>query len=350
MLAVLKTDPIPKEIAVKDVEKPKLKTGHAVARVDAVGICGTDIHIYNWEVGYQKRLGDRLPIILGHEFTGTIEEMDGTSDEISVGDRIVVIPAGGCGNCYYCHNGSREICLNRKPIGLEYPGAMAKHVLIDKNQCFVLPKDFSVALGATIEPMSVAYNALFKAGSLLGKNVVIIGPGAIGYYASMFAYLAGAVDISISGLPQDAPRLKIFKNNIPGINIFTNTEDLLDHTSEVSNGVGADVILEISGSGGGLSNAISLAKKRAIIVLIGIASKPLTADFITLVRNEIRMSGTHVLPPKLWRELIKLLISLDDVNKARFEAAITHKFPIDRIEEAFKTVEDCVGMKVLIYP
>ncbi|MCX5819792.1 MAG: alcohol dehydrogenase catalytic domain-containing protein [Deltaproteobacteria bacterium] len=350
MLAVIKTNPIPKEMSVKNVEKPKLKTGHAIVKVDAVGICGTDVHIYNWEIGYQKRLEERLPVTLGHEFTGIIEEMDGISEEIAVGDRVVAIPAVGCGTCYYCRNGSREICLNRKPIGLEYPGAMAEYVLVDKNQCFVLPKDFPVTLGAAIEPMSVAYNAVFKAGSLLGKNVVVIGPGAIGYYASMFAYLAGAADISISGLPQDASRLIIFKNNIPGINIFTDTKALLHHTSEISNGVGVDVILEISGSGGGLSSAISLAKKRAIIVLVGIASKPLTIDSIALVRNEIRMSGTHVLPPKLWGELINLLISLDDVDKARFEESITHKFPISEAEKAFKIVEDCLGMKVLIHP
>ena len=350
MLAVLKTEPIPKEITVKNVEKPKIKPGHAIVRVDAVGICGTDIHIYNWKTGYHKRLGDRLPVTLGHEFTGIIEEMDGTSDEIAVGDRIVAIPAVGCGTCYYCRNGNREICLNRKPIGLEYQGAMAEYVLVDKNQCFFLPKDFPVTLGAAIEPMSVAYNAVFKSGSLLGKHVVVIGPGAIGYYASLFSYMAGATDISVSGLPQDESRLKIFEKNIPGINIFTDTGALLQHSKRISKGVGVDVILEISGSEGGLSCAISLAKKRAIIVLVGIASKPLTIDSIALVRNEIRIFGTHVLPPKLWRELINLLISLDDFDKDRFEAAITHKFPINQAEKAFKTVEDCVGMKVLIHP
>lgn len=350
MLAVLKTKPISKEITVKDVEKPKLKPGHLIARVDAVGICGTDVHIYKWEPGYQKRLEDYLPVTLGHEFTGIIEEMDGTSEELAVNDRIVVMPAVGCGTCYYCRNGSREICLNRKPIGLEYPGAMAKYVLVNKEQCFVLPKDFPVDLGAIIEPISVAYNAVHKAGSLLGKNVVIIGPGAIGYYASMFAYLAGAADISISGLPQDASRLKIFETNIPAINIFTDTEALVQHIRGISNGLGADIVLEISGSGAGLSNAIALSKKRAVIVLVGIASKLLTVDSITLVRNEIIMKGTHCLPPKLWRELIKLLSSLDSVDKERFEASITHKFQISQAPEAFKIVDECIGMKVLIHP
>ena len=350
MLAVMKTKPVAKELEVREVAEPTLTPGHALAKVDAVGICGTDVHIYNWELGYRTRLGDRLPVTMGHEFTGTLVDMDGESPDFKVGDRVVAIPAVGCGECYYCKNGNREICLNRKPIGLEYPGAMANYVLLDKNQIFRLPSDFPITLGAAIEPMTVAYNAVFKAGSLLGKTVVIIGPGAIGYFAAVFAYLAGATDISISGLPNDEPRFEVFRRCLPSVHIFTDGEALKQHVMEISNGIGVDVVLEISGSGGGLSSAIDLTKKRAALVMVGIASKPLTVDAISIVRKELRLFGTHVLPPKLWREMIALIYSLDQQSKDLLEAAITHRFPLSKAEEAFKTVESCTGLKVLLDP
>jgi len=346
MLAVLKDKPFSKSIIVKDVKKPCLKPGYLIAKVDAAGICGTDVHIYNWEVGYRKRLQNSMPVIMGHEFTGVIEEMDGESSLLKIGDRIVAIPGISCGECYYCRSGSSEICLNRQGSGLERNGAMAEYILMKKENCFFFFCDFQIDVAATIEPMSIAYNAIAKAGSLLGKNVAIIGPGAIGYFACLFANLAGTSSVSILGLSQDQLRLDIFRKNIPGINIFTDKEEILG----IRNGLGVDVILEISGSNGGLNTAIELAKKRAAIILVGIPSQPMTIDAITMVRNEYRLLGTHAMPPRLWLELIGLLssLSIDDLN--RFAAAVTHKYPIINAKTAFKTAEECKGLKVLLLP
>jgi len=346
MLAVLKDKPLSKRLIVKDVEKPCLKPGYLIAKVDAAGICGTDVHIYNWEVGYHKRLQNSMPVIMGHEFTGVIEEMDGESNILKVGDRIVAIPGISCGECYYCRSGSSEICLNRQGSGLERNGAMAEYILMKKENCFPLPRNFPIDVAAAIEPMSIAYNAIAKVGALLGKNVVIIGPGAIGYFACLFANLAGTSSISVLGLPQDQMRLDIFRKNIPEINIFTDKEEILG----MRNGLGVDVVLEISGSNGGLSTAIELAKKRATIVLVGIPSRPLTIDGITIVRNELRLLGTHAMPPKLWLEIIGLLLSLDVDDLNRFAAAITHKYPIINAKTAFKIAEECKGLKVLLLP
>lgn len=346
MLAVLKEKPENESLAVKEVPEPKLKPGCLIAKVDACGICGTDVHIYKFEGDYPKRLGSRLPMVMGHEFTGVITAIDEETEDLKVGTRIVASPGVACGQCYYCKTGAREICENRLCTGIETEGAMAEYVLMQKENCFAMPLDFPVDVAATIEPMSIAYNALDKAGSLLGKDVVVIGPGTIGYFACLFAHLAGAANISIIGLPQDEERLQIAQSQISNINIYTDGGS----SFKPLDGVGADVVFEVSGSAGGLNSAVALAKKRAVIVEIGIPSKQLNFDALKLVRNELVLRGTHAMSHKLWMELVNLLASLPESTLGKFQAAVTHKFSITEAKQAFSVAAKFEGLKVLIFP
>ena len=346
MLAVLKESPKNESLSVRDVPKPELKSGCLIAKVDACGICGTDVHIFKFEGDYPVRLGSRLPMVMGHEFTGVITEIDGETDDLKVGTKIVASPGVACGSCYYCKIGAKEICQNRLCTGIETEGAMAEYVVIQKENCFAIPQDFPTGVAAAIEPMSIAYNALDKAGSLLAKDVVVIGPGTIGYFACLFACLAGAANISIIGLPQDEERLRVFKSQIPKINAYTDGGASFLPLDKM----GADVIFEVSGSSGGLNSAMALAKKRAVIVEIGIPSAKLNVDLLKVVRNELVLRGTHAMSVRLWMQLVNLLVSLPEEVLNKFKAAITHVFPITEAEKAFDVAKKFEGMKVLILP
>ncbi len=345
MQAVVKDKPVPGSLAVVDVNKPKLEKDCLIAKVDAVGICGTDLHICNWETNYQNRIGDRLPVVIGHEFCGVITEMDGESNDFKVGDRIVAAPGISCGECYYCNTGAEEICSNRKCTGIELDGAMAEYVQIKKKNCFYIPPEFPVDIAATLEPMSIAYNAFAKAGRMMGQNVVVIGPGAIGYFVCLFAYLSGASSISIMGLPKDEERLRIFSANIPGIKIYT------DNGKEfMANNYLADTVFELSGVAAGINVALACTKKRAQIIEIGIPSRTTDINLVDLVRKELVLKGTHAMSLKLWREMVSLMVSLPDEMLQRFAAAVTHKYPLQDVEEAFAAARELKGLKVLLYP
>ncbi len=351
MLAVVKETPIENSISLLDVPLPDAQDGWLIVKVEYAGLCGSDLHTYAWTPDYQQRFKGLLPAVIGHEYTGTVHTAGPGVDNLPIGTRVVSRTPTSCGRCLPCLSGQEAICDHRQLLGVHYSGAMAEYVAVPAINCHALPGDYSAKLAALSEPISISFGAVHKTGSLLGKNVVIIGPGPIGYFIALLARLSGAAGIFLLGLPSDEERFAIFKSALPNIKIFREFEELLKQVkTSADRTAGVDVVFEASGAKSGPRMALQLLRKQGTMIQVGIFAKPPEVDLNTIVRNELIIKGTPAIPERLWRRALSLLTSLPTGEQAKFEAAITDIYSLQDSCQAFEKAIDKQGMKILLEP
>jgi threonine dehydrogenase-like Zn-dependent dehydrogenase len=350
MLAVVKSIPKENHIAVATLPNPEILNGWVRVKVDLVGICGSDLHTYHWTPDYQVRYANCLPVVLGHEYTGMVEETGPGVKQIQKGDRVVSRTPISCGQCHVCLSGQEAICDHRKLLGVHYNGAMAEQVAVPAQNCHVLDDTYPPQLAALSEPISIAYGAVHKAGSLLGKNVVVIGPGPIGYFISLLSKLSGAARLYVLGLARDKARFDIFKDSISGLQTSQDAAELEGRIRSRLFSGGVDVVFEASGSAGGLQTALNLVRKRGLIVQVGIVSKSAEVNTNLAVRDEITIIGTPAIPQRLWVRMLDFLSLLPGSEQAKFEKAITGVLSLEKADQAFDDLAMGRGMKIMLRP
>lgn len=350
MLAVVKDIPQEKHIAVQDVSPPKVGPGWVLVRVDLAGICGSDLHTYHWTPDYQKRFAGLLPAVLGHEYTGIVEQVGGGVAEVKVGDRVVSRTPISCGRCYACLSGQEAICDQRQLLGVHYPGAMAEYVSVPALNCHVLPKNYPPKLAVLSEPISIAYGAVHKAKGLQGKNVAIIGPGPLGYLVALLAQLGGAARVLVLGLPRDAHRFDMFTETLVNVSVGQGFEEFKSLVKDETGGSGVDVVFEVSGAPSGLDMGLNLVRKRGLVVLVGIVAAMAKVDTNLAVRSEITIQGTPAAPQRLWSRMLDYLSQLPAQEQNLFQQVITHNFPLKQAREAFELMDAGKGMKLTLTP
>jgi len=350
MLAVVKDKPLENHIALQEVPLPEVSEGWVLVKVDLMGICGSDMHTYHWTEDYQKRFKGLLPAIIGHEYTGIVQAVGSNVSFPVVGDRVVSRTPISCGRCQPCLSGQEAICNERQLLGVHYDGAMAEYVTVPAQNCHHLPSDYSPKLAALSEPISIAFGVIEKIGSTLGKNILIIGPGPIGYFIALLANMAGAGKIFVLGLPSDMKRFELFKEFIPGVHVESDLENLKSALRNNTKAGGADVTIEASGSSKGPQLAIELTCKQGLVMQAGIFAGFPSIDLNTVVRNQITIKGSPALPERLWDRLLAMLASTSEEQRRGFEAAISDIFPLDAAVEAFRKVGERKSMKILLSP
>jgi L-iditol 2-dehydrogenase len=252
MKAVMKTKP-GYGVEIKEIPEPQLSPGSALLEIKAAGICGSDIHIYEWGPysSYAKAVfTSPKGRILGHENTAIVSEISpGSSTSLVVGDRVLVDPHVLCGKCYYCRSGQEYLCSERKTIGIQLDGGMTKYLVARINQLFKLPAQLSFEEGVILEPMAVAHHAATKANIKPSTSVVILGPGPIGLCTLLAAKLQGAEKILVAGLPEDTEngRLELAKELGAEIAAVTDEESLKKAVSSQLDTEGADVVFDATG-------------------------------------------------------------------------------------------------------
>lgn len=350
MLAVVKSIPKENHISVKTLPDPEILNGWVLVKVDMAGICGSDLHTYRWTPDYQMRYANCLPVVLGHEYSGIVQEKGPGVDHIQKGDRVVSRTPISCGQCYACLSGQEAICDQRKLLGVHYNGAMAELVAVPAQNCHVLNINYPLQLAALSEPISIAYGAVHKAGGLLAKNVVVIGPGPMGYFISLLSKLSGAARLYVLGLGRDKERFDIFKKFIPGLLVRQNAEELEGQIRTRLFGGGADVVFEASGSASGLQTALRMVRKRGLIVQVGIVSRTAEVNTNLAVRDEITIKGTPAIPRRLWIRMLDYISLLDRSEQVKFEKAITGVYPLEKADRAFDDLANGRGMKIMLRP
>jgi len=321
------------DIRLERRERPVPKEGMVLLRVLRVGICGSDLHYF--EYGRCGAFVPGKPFILGHEVVGIVEEAAEDVRSPSVGSRVAVNPARSCGVCHYCRQGRGNLCRSTVMLGSASTnpptdGAFADFVLVKAEQCHALPPEFDDGLGAMLEPFAVALHAVKRAGTVSGQRVLVTGGGPIGLLVVITSIAFGASLVMLSD-PVAERRQTAAKFGVGGV-IDPTEEGVVDSVRRKVDD-GFDVIFEASGASPALRQAFGFVRPGGKIVQIG----TLSADDIPLPANQIMSREIQYLGSfrygDVFDEAIRLIVS----GRVELRPLITAVWPLLRIEDAFRS-------------
>lgn len=332
-----------KDVRVMDVPEPaKPAQGWVKIKVEWCGICGSDLHEYLAgpifiPTSAHPLTGHEGPVILGHEFSGEVVELGAGVTNLKVGDRVAPDACQHCGECKFCKMGRYNICEKLAFTGLMTNGAFAKFVNVPAELCFVLPENVSYEDGALIEPLAVGFHAVKQAGDIFGDTVVILGGGTIGLSALQSAKAAGAARAIV--IEMSAARKEKAKECGADIVLDPSEVDVVARVKELTDGYGADVVIECIGNKNTAPLAVELARKAGTVVMVGIFEEPSSFNFFGLTATEKKIVGSLAYTLSDYRGVAACLadgrmvarpmitgkISLTDIVKKGFEELVNNK-------------------------
>ncbi len=334
----------PFSITVRQIPRPLPGTDEALVRVHCIGICGSDVHYY--EFGRIGRYIVENPIILGHELAGEIVEVGGNVKNVAVGDRVAVEPGVTCGRCDYCKSGRYNLCPDVQFMATPpHHGAWAEYVAVRSDFLYKLPDTMSYEQGALLEPLSVGMYAMARGRVKPSDRILVQGLGPIGLLAIQAARMYGVSEIYASdGVPLRRELAKELGAKLI-LDPFAGDvqEQLMRYTDE-----GIDVIVETSGNARAIAGTVKLAKRGGRIVLIGLPiQNEIPFDIAGLIDAELDVLGIF-----RYANTYPSTIRMLGGGCRPIEKIITHKFSLERIQEAVelaRTKKD-KSVKTMIYP
>lgn len=342
MLSYGKTHPEP---GLKFIDKPEPEapgSGEVLVSVEAAGICGSDVHVLNWEGDYGFMV-PHLPVTLGHEFAGTVIGVGKDVARIAPGDRVTVWPSSPCSNCATCKAEQPQRCLNRHTVGLSADGAFAPQVTVPAIGVFRIPDKVDLEIAALAEPLCVGRRAVGVGDVKPGDKVVVLGPGTIGQAIAIFARKAGASAVAVAGF-DDAARLEVCSQLG-----FSDRYDLAEKAGRaalVKQWSGADVVFEATGKAASITDGLQLLKPEGVLVMTGIHPEPVTLAPIDFVRRKLQIRASHGTRKQDWAAVVEML----EQNDFHVRPMITHRLPLARIDEGFELARNRSASKVMIFP
>ncbi len=335
-------------LEMKDISRPNPSAQEILIKVKACSICGTDIRVYHH--GHKHM---RFPRITGHELSGEIVEIGKRVEGRKLGEKVAIAPAIPCGRCHYCRRGMQSMCINLTAIGYHYDGGFAEFMVVPedavRNGCVnTIPSELSFEEAALAEPLACAINGQQLSQIDLGDTVVVVGAGPLGCIHLQLAKAKGAFKIILVELSRE--RIDFAKKfAFPDIVINPSSENAIQRIKEETEGRGADRIIVSCPSGKAQEESLSMVAPRGIINFFG--GLPLDNPFIKFNSNlihygEFYVVGTHGSAP-YHNELALSLISQE---KVRIKELVTHRLPLERLEEGLALAESKKGMKILINP
>lgn len=269
----------PNHIQLKTVEIPEPKQGEIRIKLSKVGICGSDVHLF---------LGHRLlerPTIIGHEGLGTIDKIGEGVTGREVGERVVIEPNIPCRKCRYCHSGRANICVNKRVIGVNEAGCFAEYITVPSEFGWKIPSEISDEDAVTIEPMAVAYHALFASKAQSGDAIAVIGLGAIGLLLTHLA-LALGYQVFVTEINEAKLKMAVHMGAIPAT-----AKGSLEEQSQILSKTWSEnevcAVFECAGSDFTASLATAAAPRGSDIVLVGLSEKKATFQPLKIAREGI---------------------------------------------------------------
>lgn len=323
-----------KDLRVEPVATPAMGPRDVEVRIEAGGICGSDLHYFLHGGFGTVRLKE--PMILGHEIAGTVTRAGADVSKVSVGQRVAVNPSRPCGQCRYCAEGKQNHCLDMRFYGsaMRFPhvqGGFREVLICDEAQAVPVAPMTSAAQAAFAEPLAVCLHAVNRAGPLLGRRVLVTGAGPIGALAIIAARRAGALEIVATDVT-DAPLATARRVGADAaINVAADTSALEKYTADKGH---FDVMFEASGNGAALTSGLAVVRPRGVIVQIGVGGD-VTIPLNVMVAKEFDLRGTF-----RFHEEFALAVELIGHQLVDVMPLLTATVPLADARDAFELAAD----------
>jgi len=339
MQAIVKAQRAP-GLTVSTVPKPVAGPGEVLIRVRHAGVCGTDLHIADWDAWAQGRI--KPPLVVGHEFAGEIAGLGPGVTEFQVGQLVTAEGHIICGHCQQCRTGNGHICKNTRIIGVDRDGAFTEFIAMPATNVLTLD-GIPTEIGAIMDPMGNAFHTVLTA-EIPGSTVFIVGCGPIGCFAVGIAKAAGAAKVIASDVNPN--RLALAKKMGAHVVINAAKDDVVRTVLAETGGEGVDVVCEMSGVPAALHQAFATVRMGGRVQLLGIPKGEVPVDFATeIIFKGITVYG--VIGRKMyetWHQMRRFLSTglLDP------RPVITHRFPLAKIDDALAAIRSGNAGKVIL--
>lgn len=340
MRAILKAE-AREGLELSDVQEPTIQADEVLVRVRRAGICGTDLHIYDWDEWSRSRIAP--PLVLGHEFMGQVAELGRIVQNVAVGDRVSAEGHIVCGHCELCRTGNAHVCRSTCILGIDRDGAFADYVALPADNLVPIPDEISDDHAAVFDPLGNAFHTVLHA-DVAGKVVAVVGCGPIGLFAVGIARAAGAA--TVIAVEPHADRLAIARRMGADVALDPDGQDTEEAVLELTAGYGADVVCEMSGHPAGVATALRICRNAGHVQLLGL---PRGTVELNLTRDVI-FKGLHVYGV-IGRRMYDTWIQMIDFLAAGLldiDPVITHRLPLERFEEGIAAMRNGEAAKVVL--
>jgi threonine 3-dehydrogenase len=339
MQAIVKAQRAP-GLVVKSVPKPSPGSGEVLIAVRHAGVCGTDLHIADWDPWAQGRM--HPPVVVGHEFAGEIVALGEGVAELKIGQLVTAEGHIVCGHCLQCRTGNSHICRNTRIIGVDRDGAFAEFIVMPATNVLTLD-GIPTEVGAIMDPMGNAFHTVLTA-DIPGSYVFIVGCGPIGCFAVGIARAAGAAKVVASDV--NPKRLALAQKMGAHVTIDATKQDVVRQVLEATGNDGADVVCEMSGVPSALHQAFASVRMGGRVQLLGLPKGEVPVD----LANEIIFKGITiygVIGRKMYEtwHLMRRFLSSGMFDP---RPVMTHKFPLAKIDEALAAIRSGDAGKVIL--
>ncbi len=320
----------PGQFEVQDVPRPDPGRDEVLVRISRVGICGTDMHIFNGHYA-----ADSLPLIPGHEFTGTIAELGEGVTGLTVGAPVVVDMNIGCGTCYWCRRNEILNCPEMQQMGITIDGAFAEYICVPARLVIAAPRGTAAEVLALTEPLACVVRCARKAGVTFGQSVVVLGAGPIGNLHVQLLRTIGAAPIIVSDISEDRVQMALEAGADVGV---TDPQKLEQVVLDQTDGRGADIVIESVGLPVLYQKATKLIRKGGHIAAFGLtgAGETLPVDILQTILQENSIKGSVAGMGQDMHDALTLLTH----GRIKTERLTQAAYPLARIQEAFDSFPD----------
>jgi L-iditol 2-dehydrogenase len=345
MKAVVKTQKGPGCVELKEIDIPQPGCDEVLIKAHSAGVCGTDIGIYVDKPGQVYY----PPVVLGHEFSGTIADVGGNVTGWTQGQRVVAEPQTlYCGKCFYCRQGEIGMCPHKRSPGWGTNGGMAEYVVMPAGLLHKVPDGLDLKIAALAEPLAVMVHAMAENTQIEpADGVVVLGAGPIGVLGALLALCSGARFVALVGANADIQfRLPTAKKIGIDLTLNADADDVESIIMDLTDGIGADMVVDACGAEQAIQLGLKVLRKKGKFVATGIAKDKISFDWNKAVLKNIAMYFQYSSTFTSWRKTLGIL----ELKSALFSRTISKTFPLEKWEEAFDQVQKGLVIKTLLCP
>ncbi len=343
MRALVKTQAGP-GLELIDIPEPTCGEKDVKIRVQRAGLCGTDLHLLEWDDWAAETVVP--PMTIGHEFFGEVVEVGADVTHVAVGDKVSGEGHIVCGTCRNCRAGRRHLCIHTVGVGVNRDGAFADYIVIPATNAWVQPADLDPDLGAVFDPLGNATHTALQ-WPVVGEDVVITGAGPIGVMATAVVRHAGARRIVVTDVSDD--RLALARG--AGADLTVNVGSggsLAEAQRELGMVEGFDIGLEMSGAPSALTEMLDNLNHGARVALLGLPKDPYAVDWSRVITHMVTLKGIYGREMfETWYLMSSMLATSEDLQAA-VRSVITYRFPAEDWEKAFEATASGHGGKAVL--